>query len=385
MTSLSLQPFHHRGEERIGIYYRHDTIITGIIKKIPGMRWSSTRRCWYISCNRGSYELLLKAIENKAVIETAALKIYLQQRKALVPLAEQKVAAVAATIMLQFPLSEENLAALTAYRNLLVLKGYSPNTLRNYCNELHQLLRLLWQRPINELEKKHICSYLLWLLEKRGASETKVHTTVNAVKFYFEKVLKKEKEFYDFPRPKKPWKLPAVLADTEGIKLIQTINNLKHRTMIMAGYSAGLRVSEIVALKILNIDSQRMMIHIQGAKGKKDRMVPLSKKLLEILRTYYQQYRPKSYLFEGQNGGPYSATSVQEILQQAKLCSRIMKKGSVHMFRHSYATHLLESGTDIRIIQELLGHNSLKTTMRYTHVSKKELGKIVSPLDKLNW
>ena len=222
-------------------------------------------------------------------------------------------------------------------------------------------------------------------MEKRGASETKVHTTVNAVKFYFEQVLKKEKTFYALPRSKKPWTLPAVLAESEVLKLIQKTDNLKHRTMIMAGYSAGLRVSEIVGLRIKNIDSERMMIHIQGAKGKKDRMAHLSKKMLEILRMYYQQYRPKDYLVEGQYGWPYSARSVQEVLQQAKLNSKITKKGSVHMLRHSYATHLLEAGTDIRIIQELLGHNSLKTTMRYTHVSKKELGKIVSPLDKLNW
>jgi integrase/recombinase XerD len=154
--------------------------------------------------------------------------------------------------------------------------------------------------------------------------------------------------------------------------------------MIMAAYSAGLRVSEIVSLKIKNIDNKRMMIHIQGAKGKKDRMVPLSNILLTMLRKYYKEYHPKEYLFEGQNGGAYSARSVQEILQVAK--QKVTNKvGGVHMLRHSYATHLMEAGTDIRIIQSLLGHNSIRTTMLYTHVSKIAIGKIESPLDKLKW
>ena len=197
--------------------------------------------------------------------------------------------------------------------------------------------------------------------------------------------MNRKKEFYNLPRPKKSSTLPSVLAGEEVTMVIQKIANLKHRCMIMAGYSAGLRVSEIVNLKVNDIDSKRMMIHIHAAKGKKDRMVPLSKKLLQILREYYKEYKPKTFLFEGQNGGSYSSRSIQLVLQEAKLKAGINKKGSTHMLRHSYATHLLESGTDIRFIQELLGHNSIKTTIRYTHVSQKSIGNIQSPLDKLDW
>ena len=153
----------------------------------------------------------------------------------------------------------------------------------------------------------------------------------------------------------------------------------------MAGYAGGLRVSEIIHLRVTDIDSKRMMIHIHGAKGKKDRMVPLSKKLLETLREYYQLYKPREFIFEGQNGAQYSTRSAQLVIQAAKKAAGITKKGSMHMLRHSYATHLMEGGTDTRLIQELLGHNSIKTTMRYLHVSKKDLGKIDSPLDKLKW
>ena len=385
MQTITLKPFYHGGEERIGMYYHPDEAITRILKKIPGIRWSQTKRCWHIACNRPCYDALVKHITGHAVLQTDALKIYLQQRKVLAPATAHPVKAAKAQMMLLHPLSEENLAALSACRNLMVLKGYSQHTIRNYCNELHQLLRLLGKRPVNSLEKKHIMSYLLWLLEKKGCSEAQVHTAVNAIKFYFEKLMKRDKEFYDLPRPKKPFKLPDILAGEEVMALLQKMTNLKHRTMIMTGYAAGLRVSEIVRLTIGDIDSKRMTIHIRGAKGKKDRIVPLSKKLLETLRIYYRQYRPINYLFEGQYGGAYSTRSAQSILMEAKQKAGIHKKGSIHSLRHSYATHLMEAGTDIRIIQELLGHNTIKTTMLYTHVSKKDITRIESPLDKLNW
>jgi len=385
MHTIVLKPFHHRGEECIGIYFANNQNISNCIKTVPQVKWTRTHNCWYICCNRQQYLLLVKALHNQAVFDTSILKNYLQQRKAVVPVTQKKIGPAKVNLLLQFPLTEANLLAITALRNKLVLKGYSPQTVRNYCREFHQLLRLLGERFVNDLSKEQLMSYLLWLLEKQGCSETKVHMSVNAIKFYFEQILERERELYDLPRPKKPWKLPAILAEKEVLSVIKSIDNIKHRAMIMAGYSAGLRVSEIVALKLVNIDSERMMIHIQNAKGKKDRMVPLSKKLLDILREYYKIYKPAVFLFEGKGGVAYSARSVQEVLQHAKARANIHKSGSVHMLRHSYATHLMEAGTDIRIIQDLLGHNSIQTTMRYTHVSKKEIGRIESPLDKLDW
>jgi site-specific recombinase XerD len=385
MITVELKPIYHRKQECIAIIFKQDAAINAIVKKITGVKWSVTHNCWYIACTKEQYIVLNTALNGKAALQTNHLKTYLQQRKAIVPETQAKVLSNTAAVLHKHALNNENLIALSALQKTLLLKGYSPNTIRNYCNEFHHLLRLLGNKDVNELKKHHILSYLLWLLEKQGCSETQVHTAVNAIKFYFEKVMKREKEFYDLPRPKKPFKLPDVLAEEEVISIIQKIKNLKHRTMIMAGYSAGLRVSEIVNLKVKDIDSKRMMIHIHAAKGKKDRLVPLSKKLLETLREYYTTYKPKDFLFEGQDGKSYSARSVQSILQTAKLKAKINKTGSVHMLRHSYATHLMEGGTDIRIIQELLGHNSIKTTMRYTHVSKKDIGRIESPLDKLAW
>lgn len=385
MQTIVLKPFYHRSHECIGILFTANSLLTGIIKKLPGSKWSHTNKCWYIDCDKTLYDQLVKNTTGKAAIDVRLLRQYLLQRKVLIQPHTETPAPATIKIALQYPLNKDNLLALTAFRNMLLLKGYSANTIRNYCNEFHQLLRLLGDRDVNNVSKEQVMSYLLWLIEKKGCSETKVHTAVNAIKFYFEQVMKRPKEFYDLPRPKKPLQLPAVLATEEVINLIQKVTNLKHRAILMTGYAGGLRVSEIIHLKLKDIDSKRMMIHIHAAKGKKDRMVPLSHKLLETLREYYTAYKPREFIFEGQWGGQYSARSAQQIIQDAKQAAGITKKGSMHMLRHSYATHLMESGTDIRIIQELLGHNSITTTMRYTHVSRKDIGKIESPLDKLDW
>ena len=222
-------------------------------------------------------------------------------------------------------------------------------------------------------------------MKTKNYSETHVHTAVNAIKFFFEKIEKREQEFYDLPRPKKPVLLPDILAAEEMIALIQQTDNLKHKALLMTSYSAGLRVSELVSLKLSDIDSKRMMIHIRQGKGKKDRYVPLSIKLLEVLRAYFKEYKPKEYLFEGEKGEAYSTRSAQHALAAAKAKARIGKKGSLHLLRHSYATHLLEAGIDIRYIQEFLGHSNIKTTLRYTHVTENKITTIQSPLDRLNW
>lgn len=384
MAIVTLKPLFHRGQECIGIYFEKNYSLQKIIRTLKGIKWSQTNKCWYMSCLREHFENLKKILPANSILETKELKTYLEQRKTIAD-PSKPLKAISYQIITTHILSDENLKAFEAMKNILVLKGYSRNTMRIYCNEFHHLLRLLGARSINSLEKSHILSYLLWLIKKKKYSEQHVHSTVNAIKFYFEKVMKYPPEFYDLPRPKKPQKLPTVLAGEEIITLIKKIDNIKHKTMIMTGYAGGLRVSEIVHLKITDIDSKRMTIHLRCAKGKKDRMVPLSKKLLAQLRIYVTQYKPKEFLFEGQGGGQYSTRSAQQVLQDAKKAAGITKSGSMHSLRHSYATHLLESGTDIRYIQDLLGHNTIKTTMRYTHVSNKVIGNIQSPLDKLDW
>jgi integrase/recombinase XerD len=206
------------------------------------------------------------------------------------------------------------------------------------------------------------------------------------VKFYYEQVLKRDKFFWEIPRPKKQLILPKVLGEDELARLFNALQNLKHKAMLFTAYSAGLRVSEIAALKIKNIDSGRMQLFIENAKGKKDRYVSLSPVLLDILRVYVANYkpRPKEYLFESeQTGKAYPTRSIQRIFQLAKEKARISKSVGIHSLRHSFATHLLEKGTDIRYIKDLLGHFNIKTTERYLHVTNQQLVNIISPLDDL--
>jgi integrase/recombinase XerD len=384
---LTLTPLFLSGKEQIRLVTQENSL-EEYIRRLSGVKWSQQHKCWYMPLSKEAYIAIKGALQGKAVLELSQLRQYLQQRKALpMPTNSQPlVIKQPAKLLLQYPLSKENLAAYTAYQNMLKLKGYSPNTFRTYTGEFHRLLRLLGSVCVNDLTKEHIQSYLLWLMEKKGASEIAVHTAVNAIKFYYEKVENRGKEFYYLPRPKKPIRLPVVLAEEEIISLIQKTSNLKHKALLMTSYSAGLRVSELVSLKIVDVDSKRMMILVRQGKGKKDRMVPLSRKLLDILKEYFKQYKPKEYLFESeQNRAPYSSRSAQLILREAKAKAGINKGGSIHTLRHSFATHLLEAGTDVRYIQAFLGHNNLKTTMRYTHVSRFKIETLQSPLDRLEW
>jgi integrase/recombinase XerD len=268
----------------------------------------------------------------------------------------------------------------------LKLKAYSPSTIRTYLNEMSQLLRALGKIPADELKPEHLKRYLIYCYEKLGMKENTLHSRINAMKFYYEQVLGKEKFFWEIPRPKKQIILPKVLGEDEIARLFNSLSNLKHKAILFTAYSAGLRVSEIAALKIKHIDSGRMQIFVENAKGKKDRYVNLSPVLLDILRVYIRDYklRPKEYLFESdQTRKAYPTRTIQKIFQVGRQRAGIQKEVGVHSLRHSFATHLLEKGTDIRYIKDLLGHFNIKTTERYLHVSRKALVNIPSPLDDL--
>lgn len=268
----------------------------------------------------------------------------------------------------------------------LQLVAYSPSTIRTYLNELAQLLHALGDIPADQLQPEHLKRYLVYCYEKLGLKENTLHSRINAMKFYYEQVLKREKFFWEIPRPKKQLILPKVLNETELERLFKALPNLKHKAMLFTVYSAGLRVSELANLKIKDIDSGRMQIFIENAKGKKDRYVNLSPILLDILRSYIKKYKPKpvKFLFESeQTGASYPRRTVQKIFEDAKEKAGISKKIGIHSLRHSFATHLLEKGTDIKYIKDILGHFDIRTTERYLHVSKRELINIASPLDDL--
>jgi site-specific recombinase XerD len=266
----------------------------------------------------------------------------------------------------------------------LKLKSYSLSTIRTYKNEVSIFLKTIKHHAAEQFTTQRLKDYLAYCSDKLKLSEHTLHSRLNALKFLYEQVLKKSELFWDIPRPKKPFQLPSVLSKEEMVRLIKAITNLKHRTMIVLGYACGLRVSEIINIELRDVDFDRKLLFIRRAKGKKDRMVSLSPVMIVLIRDYQLKYKTEKYLFEGQEkGSRYSTRSLESIIHSAKQKAKISKPGSMHMLRHSFATHLIDKGTDVVFIQKLLGHNNIKTTLRYLHVTNKDLVNILSPLEDI--
>ncbi|MDH3650862.1 MAG: tyrosine-type recombinase/integrase [Saprospiraceae bacterium] len=266
----------------------------------------------------------------------------------------------------------------------MVLKRYSNSTQKTYLFFLKDFFYRFQEVNPNDLGDDHVHQYLLQIIRK-GCSSSTQNQAVNALKFYFEKVLGRDRKLYRLQRPRKETKLPTVLSSDEVRRLLEYTPNLKHKALLSLIYACGLRIGEVLDLRLRDISKTDQVIHIKEAKGKKDRIVPLSPKLLELLRTYYRDYKPLTYLFEGQKGKgtQYSGKSAQQVLKRSLKRARIRKKATLHTLRHSYATHLLMAGTNLRMIQKLLGHNSSKTTEIYTHITDVQIAQVVSPFDKI--
>lgn len=342
----------HNGEKRIAIYFEKNKDLIERIKRLDGARWSQSLRVWHLPLTI-EYIIRFKLDDDK--------------KRPIV-----------------FKISEQNFIELNKFIQQIHLKGYSSSTLKTYKNEFAIFLQYLKNKDVRTCKSDDVKNYLFHCIYELKITEASLHSRINAIKFYFEKVLFLKDFFIEIPRPKKANKLPKVFAKSDIKKLFEVTTNLKHNTMLKLCYGLGLRVSEIINLKISDIDSKNMQVFIERAKGKKDRYANLPETLLEQLRTYFIEYKPKLYLFEGQYGGQYSIRSAQQVFKTALQRSKINKNLGIHSLRHSFATHLLEQGTDIRFIQELLGHKDIKTTLLYTHVSDKSIRKIISPLDSLD-
>lgn len=361
---------HYRGNNRIAVQFEYNKTLNARLQKVPGARWSKTLGCWHIP-DTPENRMKCGLLKNGAAV--------------LAPLEKTKDLKIPNSKAVRVGISGNNKVQLQLFLDLLKLKAYSSSTIKTYRNEFAQLLQAIQQYPVQNLTAADLKRYLLKCIDQ-GLTENTIHSRLNALKFYYEQVLHKEKFFLEIPRPKKPLILPKLLNEYELQRLFNALPNRKHKAMLFTAYSAGLRVSEISKLKLAHIDSQRMQIFVEKSKGKKDRYVNLSPILLDILRKYIQLYkpRPKIYLFESeQTFGPYPTRTIQQVFINAKNKAGINKDIGIHSLRHSFATHLLEKGTDIKYIKELLGHFNIRTTERYLHVSKQKLVNIISPFDDL--
>lgn len=361
----------HRENEVFCIHFdKHEESIEEV-KKIGGS-WSNTMQCWYVAATRENFDLLISTLRPYGYVDYRGL------RPSKLP-QEKKMAHKAQTVIN----SDEKLRALQRFEQWLHSKRYSDNTVKVYSESIKIFLNFFDDKAISEIHNEDLIRFNNEYILHKKLSASYQNQVVNGVKLFFRQIEHKALDVDLIHRPKNYNPLPKVLSAEDVTLIINALDNIKHKCMLSLIYSAGLRRSELLHLKVQDIDSKRMLVYVRNAKGRKDRVVPLSQTLLPMLREYYLKHKPKKYLFEGQSGDMYTARSLALVLKSAVEKAGIRKKVTLHMLRHSYATHLLENGTAIRYIQELLGHKSSKTTEIYTHVSRTAIQKIGSPLDQL--
>lgn len=362
---LSLFPLDFRGQKRIGIRnLQYDKRFPVLMKQIPQSRWTSKEKCWHIPYSRDSYHRLKNTFASETIIINQEFSLKINPQKVSSP----KLKHASEVLRLE---------------ERIILQRYSRSTLKTYKNFFILFLQFYHDKDPKILQKEDIMKFLRHGIESRKWSASTQNQAVNAIKFYYEKVLGQERTYYEL-RPRRSRKLPGVFSEKEVVKILSSVNNLKHKCILSIIYSAGLRIGESVKLRREDINLERRSIFIIAAKGKKDRYSVLSEKIIDLLKRYLDTYKPDYWLFEGQDGGQYSKSSIRKIFRRAVKEANANPYSTVHTLRHSFATHLLERGMDLRYIQVLLGHNSSETTEIYTHITQNAREKLCSPLDFLD-
>ena len=341
-----------------------------------GIRYSDKYKSYFIEKQSDTINKIYSAFKGLAFIDYSAFKV--KNENTNVSLRKRRKKRPDLT-NIKWP--KMHIEAMQAFALKLKARRYSESTFKSYGSYFKLFLASFLDTPPEQITEESIRKYIVKTVEDYEYSNKTQGQMVNAIKFYYEQVLGLEKTTYWLERPKKEKRLPKVISEEDVIRLLGACNNLKHQCIVAMIYSSGLRRSELLNLKLGDVDLERYNVHIRDAKGKKSRHSILSKKLANVLKQYYLEYKPTFWLFEGRNGQKLSAESVTKIIKRAAEKAMLKKDVTPHILRHSFATHLLDKGVDIRYIQELLGHNSVATTEIYTHVSKKDLSMIKSPLD----
>jgi site-specific recombinase XerD len=362
-------------EKQIGIKFYPDKMVQTVVKGLPNVKWSNEFNMVYIKNDQKNLNTIFNDFKGVAWVNCAHFFPKSNNTRNSQPYTVDDYR--------KRQLADTYRKCPEEFLRKLELKKYAQNTAKTYIGLFELFINHYKDKELKSIDENDIRSYLQ-LMVQQNKSNSYINQMINSIKFYFEVVLEMPNRFYSIERPRKHESLPKVISLEEVQLLINNTNDIKHKCIVSLLYSAGLRRNELLNLKLEDIDSKRMVINIKNGKGNKDRLTILSPSVLENLRIYFKEWRPKKYLFEGQKGEKYSAESVAKIINNAAVKARIRKKITPHMLRHSFATHLLENGTDLRYIQVLLGHSSTKTTEIYTQVAINNIKTIKSPIELLH-
>lgn len=364
MKTIILEQVKHRNENRIKLIFEFDAALMNLLDTVDDAKWSSSMNCWHVSDGSSGIQNLRKLFVGKAQV----VDMTIERKKP-----DDKVS-----------LSDSHRKLLQNFERFLVNRRYSVQTIKNYTHRIRDFLTFYHDRDIVLIDNHDVQYYNYHRIIRRSLSSVVQNQFIASLNLFLATVHETKIDIEKVVRAKKKRKLPVVFSKQEVEKLINSTQNQKHKAMLLLVYACGLRRSEVGLLRIEDVHSDRKLMLVRNAKGSKDRYVPISDKVIEVLRTYYKQYRSQKYIFETKPGTAYPAETAYKVFKRALEKAGIRKKAGIHSLRHSYATHLLESGTDLRYIQAILGHKSSKTTEIYTHVSNKNLGNISSPADDLN-
>ena len=355
----------HLGQSQLLLRFDYHKPFIDIAKLTLKARWSQSLKCWYVTNNPQNLKAVFQAFNSKANIDVSALKFKNES-----PVVSE------APVTIKQVIPEE-------YLNLLKRRRYSENTIKAYQSFFQDFLNFLGVKPLADATEADIRSYQDYLVNKRKVAISTQNQAINAIKFYYEKVLGEERKSYYIERPRKSMQLPKVLSENQVMAILKATNNFKHKYIMSLMYSAGLRIGEVIGLRKADILIEKNLIFVRGGKGKKDRTTMFAANLKRLHELYIMENKPNYWLFEGPNRTQYSTSSIAAVINKAAKSAGIEQRVTAHMFRHSFATHLLEQGVGLRYIQSILGHSSSKTTEIYTHVSDTSLAKIKSPLDSI--
>ena len=352
----------------VSLQFGYDPELIRLVKTLSLAKWNPEEKAWLIPYSEGILDQLLALFKGTAWLDYSGFnRITAEQFSSNLP----ELTSGLELEIKQFVAWMKN-------------KRYAKSTIKTYSQSLNLFFRFTNNKDPLEIITEDLENFHHNYILRNKYSVSFQSQVINAVKLYFSTKQKRKLEPEGIERPKRAKQLPHVLSKAEVKDLLMAHKNIKHRTMLSLIYACGLRRSELINLRLEDVESKRGLLRVNNGKGAKDRIVPISNKVVEMLREYYKLEKPHTYLFEGAKAGhTYSPKSLENVLNQAVKKVGMKKKPTLHWLRHSYATHLLESGTDLRYIQELLGHKSSKTTEIYTHVSTHSLGQIKSPFDDL--